>query len=151
MNNSTDDLKAGLDDRRIKHLELIQGVITRMANNSFMLKGWSLTVVTGILALGAAAPGNHKLLWLIGMPVFLFWCLDGYYLWQERLFRRLYDDVRTSPHPVNFSMNTEDVKERRPSYIDTLRSGTVSLFHLGICILTPLVGWLLGVFGQGVK
>ena len=35
-------------DRKMKHLEMIQGVISRMANNSFMLKGWAVTLVAGI-------------------------------------------------------------------------------------------------------
>ena len=35
----------------------------------------------------------------IGRPVseILFWGLDGYFLWQERLFRALYDHVRQLP------------------------------------------------------
>jgi len=33
------------EDQR-KHLELIQGVITRMAGNSFLIRGWSVTLVS---------------------------------------------------------------------------------------------------------
>ena len=33
-----------LDEVVVKHLELIQAVITRLANNSFLMKGWALTV-----------------------------------------------------------------------------------------------------------
>ena len=39
-----------MEDKR-KHLELVQGVINRMAGNSFMLKGWAVTLVAGIFAL----------------------------------------------------------------------------------------------------
>ena len=38
---------------KLKHLEFIQGIITRMANNSFMLKGWAVTLVAGIFALSS--------------------------------------------------------------------------------------------------
>jgi hypothetical protein len=31
---------------KIKHLEMIQAVISRLANNSFLLKGWSITLVS---------------------------------------------------------------------------------------------------------
>ena len=31
----------------IKHLELIQGVVNRLGGNSFLLKGWSMTVLVG--------------------------------------------------------------------------------------------------------
>ena len=33
-------------DRKMKHIEMIQGVISRMTRNSFMLKGWTITVPT---------------------------------------------------------------------------------------------------------
>lgn len=75
-----------------KHLELLQGVITRMANNGFLLKGWSVTLVAAVLALGAEAE-NLRLLWIAFLPALLFWGLDGYFLAQERLFRKLYEAV----------------------------------------------------------
>ena len=37
---------------KLKHLEMIQAVITRMAKNSFLLKGWSITLTAAIFALG---------------------------------------------------------------------------------------------------
>lgn len=33
-----------------KHLALVQGVINRLAGNSFSLKGWSVTLVSALLA-----------------------------------------------------------------------------------------------------
>ena len=36
-------------DKKLKHLELVQSVINRMASNSFMLKGWAVTLVAGIV------------------------------------------------------------------------------------------------------
>ena len=44
---------------REKHLELIQGVINRMAGNSFHLKGWSVVLVSALFALAAS---NAKVL-----------------------------------------------------------------------------------------
>ena len=40
-------------DNKINHLEMIQGVINRMASNSFMLKGWAVTLAAGIFALAS--------------------------------------------------------------------------------------------------
>ena len=51
-----------MEDKR-KHLELVQGVINRMASNSFMLKGWAVTLVAGIFAL--AATDKDKLYFLV--------------------------------------------------------------------------------------
>ncbi len=38
-------------DNKHKHLELVQGVVNRMASNLFMLKGWAVTLVAGIFDL----------------------------------------------------------------------------------------------------
>lgn len=40
-------------DYKVPHLEMIQGVINRMARNSFALKGWAVTLVAGIFALSS--------------------------------------------------------------------------------------------------
>lgn len=38
---------------KIAHLGFIQAIITRMGLNSFLLKGWSVTLVAAIFALAA--------------------------------------------------------------------------------------------------
>lgn len=76
----------------IKHLEFIQNVITRMNTNSFQIKGWSIVVVSALLAIYASTKDNF--FFLAGVfPTFIFWFLDAYYLNQERKFRGLYNDV----------------------------------------------------------
>jgi hypothetical protein len=74
---------------RIKHFEVIQAVITRLAGNSFSIKGWTVVLVAALLAVAvkeqAAAFAATALL-----PIVFFWGLDAYYLLQERLFRDLY-------------------------------------------------------------
>lgn len=42
-----------MDDNKVKHLEMIQAVINRMAQNSFLLKGWSVVLTAAIFALAA--------------------------------------------------------------------------------------------------
>ena len=40
------------------------------------------------------------------VPVLIFWGLDGYFLWQERLFRALYDHIRAmDAAEIDFSMD----------------------------------------------
>ena len=72
-----------------KHLALVQGVVNRLAGNSFALKGWSVTLVSALLAL-AAKDANVWLVAIALLPALTFWGLDGYFLGQERLFRGLY-------------------------------------------------------------
>lgn len=38
-------------EAKLKHLEFIQNTITRMAHNSFLLKGWATTLVVSIFGL----------------------------------------------------------------------------------------------------
>jgi hypothetical protein len=117
-----------MESERIKHLEFIQNVITRMNTNSFQVKGWTVTIVSVLLALYASARESGFI--LVGIvPVLVFWFLDAYYLTQERRFRGLYDDVAgvsEKAKPVKlFSMNTAAYSERKHSYWRVLLSRTI--------------------------
>ena len=65
------------------------------------------------------------------VPVLLFWGLDGYFLWQERLFRALYDHVRgLEDGEVDFSMKTNAFRTGwQRSWFGTTFSGTLTLFY----------------------
>ena len=91
-------------EKKIRHLEMIQGVINRMASNSFMLKGWAVTLVAGIFAL--AGKDTDKMYFLVAyIPIIIFWGLDSYYLLQERLYRALYKKVcLMDEKDIDFSM-----------------------------------------------
>ena len=95
-----------MEASKVKHLEMIQGVVNRLAGNSFALKGWSVTLVSALLAL-AAAGGQVAFGVIAFLPAVAFWVLDGYFLRQERLYRRLYDSVRSRQEAeIDFSMDT---------------------------------------------
>ena len=59
-------------ESKIAHLQMIQAVVTRMAGNSFMIKGWSVTLVVALFALGAAN-NNGLFVYLAYFPAFMFW------------------------------------------------------------------------------
>jgi|ERR1017187_6601653 hypothetical protein len=75
-------------EKKIAHLNMIQGVINRMATNSFQVKGWSVVIVSALFAL-ASREARPTLVYIAFLPAMVFWPLDGYFLWQERLFRRI--------------------------------------------------------------
>lgn len=81
------------EPNRIKHMEMIQAVIARAAGNSFLIKGWALTLTGAFLGFGVnkSSPGLAAAAFL---PILVFWLLDTYYLRMERLFRELYTCVR---------------------------------------------------------
>lgn len=122
----------------VKHLEFIQNVINRMANNSFLLKGWTVTLVAALFAL-AAQNTNPWFGVLAFLPTIAFWILDAYYLRQERLFRELYNDIRVKDAPTlqsegPFSMNTEPFEKDVESRFDMMLSPTLRLFYITIIV-----------------
>lgn len=124
-------------DKKHKHLELVQSVINRMASNSFMLKGWAVTLVAGIFAL--AGKDTDKLYFLVAyVPVLVFWGLDAYYLLQERLYRSLYEKVRkTEEDDIDFSLKatTEEFDSNKNCYCSCLLSKTELWFYLPLAVV----------------
>ena len=126
-------------DAKLKHLELIQAVISRMASNSFALKGWTVLIVSALFAL---SPGDSKkyYLYLAYLPALAFWILDAYFLRQERLFRKLYDSVRLlPPEQIDFSMNTTPFFTNVSSWFATMFSVTLRVFHLAVLVIITIL------------
>lgn len=114
---------------RIHHLEMIQGVITRLALNSFDLKRWNVLLLSGALIFLARADDTEHL-WVAVIPLLALWFLDGYFLNQERLFRQLYDSVRRGgPAPTDFSMATAPTGAGVGPWLRAALSRTLLLFH----------------------
>lgn len=91
-------------EKKLKHLDYIQDAIKRMAGNSFLLRGWSITLIIATVSL-ANHTQNPIYLFISLMIVVVFWLLDSFYLWQERKFRCLYDEVRVKQESsIDFSM-----------------------------------------------
>lgn len=88
----------------IKHLEIIQSVIARLAHNSFLLKGWSLTLLAAMLIFIVRTEASAWVILCFAIPILTFWGLDAYFLWQERLFRHVYNDIRKC-EKVDFDMS----------------------------------------------
>lgn len=134
-------------ESKLKHLELIQGVINRMATNSFLLKGWSVTLISALFAL-AAKDSNQFFIYLAYFPCVTFWSLDGYFLWQERMYRKLYKEVTTtSPESINFDMNASKYKSKVDSWFSVCFSVTLRMFHgviFGVIILIMTIIILTG-------
>lgn len=113
----------------LKHLEFIQNIVTRMARNSFLLKGWSVTLVAAIFALTVNNPSVYLVIIAI-FPALAFWGLDAYYLRQERLFRQLYRKVSEEPDDVSaFSMDTSGYERDVQGWFGTALSKSVLPFH----------------------
>lgn len=132
-----------MNENKLKHLEFIQLVITRMNVNSFLLKGWSVTLISALFALAAKdAEINYVIITYISTPV--FWMLDGYYLSQERQYRELYNNVKDlSPDLVDFNMNARIYNEGKRRWLNSIGSITLISFYGTLLIITLIIMFVI--------
>jgi hypothetical protein len=125
-------------EAKIKHLEFIQAAMARMAGNSFLLKGWAVTLTGGLLALAFKQIDLHYLALSIAV-LFLFWSLDSYYLSAERRFRALYEKVRLGAgDETDFSMETSPFR-KKCKWVNSAFSRTMLLFYGGLLAVHFLI------------
>lgn len=122
---------------KIAHLTFIQGVINRMAANSFLVKGWTVALVAALLAI-AADKVTFSYLLVVSVPVILFWGLDTYYLTQEKLYRELYKDV-AKKNLIDFDMDASGLKSQIPSLLSVAKSISVGPFYAVILLLLTVM------------
>ena len=132
-----------MEDHTVEHLKLISKIVDRMGRNSFLLKAWAVVLVAAIFAL-ASNQVDYRI-YLTGLlPAIVFWGLDGYYLWQERYFRALYDAVRRGEHDIEkhglFSMNTRPYDDRVPWWGRVCVSRTIVPFYLTLVVVIGIAG-----------
>ena len=84
-----------------KHLDYIQSIISRMAQNSFQAKTWGITVITGLLAFCLSSESvdlRNVAIKIACVITILFGFVDTYYLYLERGYRELYNIVAGIKH-----------------------------------------------------
>ena len=120
---------------------MIQGVINRLGHDSFLIKGWSMAILAaGIIFIARSELQNGFMILVFLIPILGFWILDGYFLWQERLFRKVYDEVRIQ-EITDFTMNMMKHKNKpKCHWKDSTLSVTLIIFY-GIEII-----FVLGTF-----
>ena len=146
------NIKMGNQENKIKHLELIESIIERMAKNCFQLKAWSMTLVTVVGAL-SSKESDKRFILLAFIPIIVFWLLDAYYLQQERRYKALYRIVcQKKEADIDFNLNTRGIKyteyeSKRICFFYCLISTSVSLFYgvltftLILLVLVIFKGW----------
>lgn len=120
-----------------KHLGMIQAVINRMGSNSFVFKGWSITIIAGISAF-AANDSNPKLILIPMIATLLFWSVDAYYLMLEREFRKLYQKTAAKVESeIDFLMSIEDTSPG--NWFKTLWRPILAFFYGLILVILALL------------
>ena len=117
-------------EEKIKHLEFIQNIISRMNTNSFQIKGITATIISALLAI-TLAEKNINFLIITIFPIIIFWFLDSYYLCQERKFIGLYNDIINDKENnlQIFKMDISKYKTGKFRFINVSFSRTVFGFY----------------------
>jgi hypothetical protein len=130
----------------LKEVDLIQDVIKRMANNSFLIKGWALTLVVASLLL--KVPRYES--WIAFIPLLMFWILDAYFLRQERLYRELHNWVVTNRLKTDehlFDLDARRFEKKVESKYRIMLSTTLIWFYglIGTLIVIYVIVSFVGI------
>ena len=117
-------------EKVVEHLKMTQAVINRLGSNSFLVKSWSMTVIVAAMVL-IAKPDMQNSYFVLALilPVLGFWILDGYFLWQERLFRQVYNEIRVQSD-TDFKMDVLKHRNKpKCSWVSAIFSLTLVIFY----------------------
>lgn len=139
-----DTTKNNIND---KHLEFIQNTISRMGQNSFQAKTWNVTILSAIFTfyLVQNESVNFKLLFIISLGVTVLFCLiDVYYLYLERGYRYLYNEVISGKENIaHYSMAIPQCKRGIISFLKAFLSFSTSGFYgsifIGLIIINNII------------
>jgi hypothetical protein len=121
-----------------EQLSMIQSIISRLAGNSFLLRGWTVTLVAGLTAF-ARADANRSFAFIAVFVVALLGFLDAYYLALERSYRELYRKESARPDDTSWSLKAGGVG--LPDILRALLSiavGPLYLVALGLSLAVAL-------------
>jgi hypothetical protein len=140
-----------MDEDFRKHLDLIQGVVNRLAGNSFSVKTWAVGLITVLGGL-AAKDADARLSCALLLPALCFWGLDAYYLRQERLFRKLYEKTVTGDAKApRYSLNPSPYAKEVDGIGRVAFSPTVRWLHLPILLFViGLIVYSVGGWGHAL-
>lgn len=119
-----------------------------MAGNSFLLKGWSITLVVALVSISIGIDieliqGKATRFYLLLISLFLilvFWVLDAYYLSQERAYRGLFGAVRkTESEKIDYNMDARPYLTGRNTWVASMWSYVFLVFYGSATFLLLLI------------
>ena len=88
-----------------QNLEFIQNVIGRMGYHGMFVKVCAVLLTTGLLLTVSRNLIGSVVDFLSILPIIVFWLLDGFFLFNERLYRKKYNNVRRSVIESDFNLD----------------------------------------------
>lgn len=124
-----------------KEIDLIQSSITRMAHNSFLIKGWTISLIAVVLALSDKNINPLLLTSILVIPLISFWYLDAFFLHTEKMYRQMYETVikkrKDGSDEQLYDLNPTQYIDQVDSRIKLMFSTTLRFFY-GIPLLIIL-------------
>lgn len=141
-----------MNDKKIeiihKEIDLIQSCINRMAQNSFILKAWTISILAVVLAIMKDFQYPIYLSLIMLIPIISFWYLDAYFLQTEKMYREMYKWVLQKRSQDDFSYLYDLDPNRFKKYTDPkgriMLSSTLRVFY-GIPLIIALAIFVYGL------
>ena len=131
-----------------KHLEMVQGVISRMARNSVQMKTWTVSLVTAVFVFSGLSDDPH---WLVAVggciPIITFWFMDAKYLQLERCYVKLHDAIVNGKQAIPGDLNYRSYIQEIDTVFKVAMSWSISIFYgFLLIVMVVLFFILLGKF-----
>jgi hypothetical protein len=133
----------------IAHINLLQGIINRLAGNSASCKTWCLTLVSALLSFAGSAH-NAAVMMVALIPIVALGYLDARYLAQEKAYRDLYADVVDKLRRKDYKLGDAfNAVAPAAKFVPAFKSWSVWPMYLGllalyvVCMGAWYFGWLV--------
>ena len=132
------------DPAVIAHMNILQGVINRLATQSGSCKTWCLTIVGALVTLAGATRSPGIVQFAI-VPIIVFAYLDTMYLANEKEFRVLYNSTATAVSTGAYKRG--NAFQAVPAKVSIVRAGAAFLsWSIWPVYLSLILAYLIAYF-----
>lgn len=137
--------KDKIAELQFKRLEMVQAIISRLANNGATLKNYCITLTTAICGFTVTLQ-RPLVAFLALLPIVVFALLDAQFLRVERRFRALFDQF-TEEEWGTLPQFAIDLRfAPRIGYCSVLCSWSILVFYVPLGLAVMVVGFVAGHF-----
>ena len=129
-----------------KEIDLIQACIARIAHISFLIKGWTISLVAVFLVLADKA--GSLAIWssILLIPLISFWYLDAFFLRTEHMYRKMYvwvlDKRKNGNNEMLYDLNPKRFEGQVDSRLKVMWSETLRWFYgIPVLIVVAIIGF----------
>lgn len=131
-----------------KEIDLVQSCINRMAQNSFIIKGWLFGTLVALVALASNIVPKTALCLVAIVIIVCLWILDAFFLKTEKMYRKKYDWILSERPKGNrdylYNLKPTEPKEaviNTMSWSRNMFTKTLTPFYIPLILLFLL--WII--------